>query len=246
MATNNPMMRKSLKVGLANAQNEYQSSNTVVARMTLEGVSSKVLGLLALLVASASVAWFAPVQMSMILLLVGMIGGLICGIAAAFSKSSGKGFVIGYSLFEGLLVGALSKIFEASYPGVVVSAVIATLTTAGAMFIAYRAGWVKVTSKFRKVMTFALLGYLGFALINIIVSLFTANAGVYSSPLGWVFALVGAGLAAFTLNLDFDTVEQGVTQGWPKEMEWRASFGLVSTLVWLYVEMLRLFSYFRN
>ena len=95
-------------------------------------------------------------------------------------------------------------------------------------------------------MIFALFGYLGFALFNLIFAMFTGTAGVYSTPFAWLIALFGVVLASMTLTLDFDTIEQGVSQGWPKEMEWRAAFGLISTLIWLYVEMLRLLSYLRR
>lgn len=245
-ASRNPMMRKSLQQGLKNAETEYQSSNMVFEKITLKGVANKVLGLFGLTLITALFSWLAPTNLSLILLFVGMLGGLGFGIAASMSKGAGKGLIVGYALFEGLMLGAFSHYFELRYPGIVVSAVLSTLITAGIMFVVYRSGLIKVTSRFRKVMIFALFGYLGFALINLIFAMFTGTAGVYSTPFAWLIALFGVVLASMTLTLDFDTIEQGVSQGWPKEMEWRAAFGLISTLIWLYVEMLRLLSYLRR
>jgi uncharacterized YccA/Bax inhibitor family protein len=113
------------------------------------------------------------------------------------------------------------------------------------MFAAYRFGWVKVDARFTRFMMFALIGYMVFALVNLGFSMF-AGMSVYSSPFGWLIALVGVGLAAFTLNLDFEQIRQGAAERWPKEMEWRAAFGLTASLIWLYVEILRLLSIFNQ
>jgi uncharacterized YccA/Bax inhibitor family protein len=94
-------------------------------------------------------------------------------------------------------------------------------------------------------MTFAIMGYFVFAMVNLGFALF-AGMSVYTSPFGWLIALVGVGLAAFTLNLDFETIRQGVAQGWPEQMEWRAAFGLTASLIWLYIEILRLLAIFNN
>jgi uncharacterized YccA/Bax inhibitor family protein len=114
------------------------------------------------------------------------------------------------------------------------------------MFAAYRFGWIKVNARFTRVMTFALIGYMAFAVINLGVGLFTNSAGAYGSSFGWLIALVGVGLAAFTLNLDFEAIVVGSREGLPVENEWRAAFGLVSSLIWLYVEILRLLAIFNR
>jgi uncharacterized YccA/Bax inhibitor family protein len=163
-----------------------------------------------------------------------------------FSKKVRPGAVIAYALVEGVFVGTISYFFEQMYPGIVMNAVLGTLTTAGAMFTAYSMGWIRVTSRFSKVMTFALIGYAGFGLVNLIVGMFTNSAGVYSSEFGWVAGLIGVGLAAFTLNLDFEDISQGAAQGLPREFEWRAAFGLLVTMVWLYLEILRLLAIFNR
>jgi uncharacterized YccA/Bax inhibitor family protein len=151
-----------------------------------------------------------------------------------------------YAVLEGIFLGTISWIFEMQYPGIVMNAVVGTLATAGAMFTAYSMGWVRVTGRFAKVMTFAIIGYAAFGLINMIVSLVTGNGGIYSSQFGWIAGLIGVGLAAFTLNLDFEDIKQGAAQGLPREFEWRASFGLLVTMVWLYLEVLRLLAIFNR
>ncbi|NBW73764.1 MAG: Bax inhibitor-1/YccA family protein, partial [Microbacteriaceae bacterium] len=164
----------------------------------------------------------------------------------SFSKKVRPGAVMAYAVVEGVFIGTISWFFEALYPGIVMNAVLGTLTTAGAMFTAYSLGWVKVTSRFTKVMTFALIGYAGFALVNLLVGLFTNSAGIYSSEFAWIAGLVGVGLAAFTLNLDFEDISQGAAQGLPREYEWKAAFGLLVTMVWLYLEILRLLAIFNR
>jgi len=151
-----------------------------------------------------------------------------------------------YAVVEGIFIGTISWFFEQAYPGIVMNAVIGTLTTAGAMFTAYSLGWVKVTSRFTKVMTFAVIGYAGFGLVNLIIGLFTNSGGIYSTQYAWVAGLVGVGLAAFTLNLDFEDISQGAAFGLPREYEWKAAFGLIVTMVWLYLEILRLLAIFNR
>jgi len=150
-----------------------------------------------------------------------------------------------YALVQGVFLGGISGLLESFYPGIVQTAVIGTFATAGAMFAAYRFGWVKVNKRFTRFMSFALTGYFVFALVNLGFSM-VAGISIYSSPFGWLIALVGVGLAAFTLNLDFEVISQGVSQRWPEEMEWRAAFGLTATLIWLYVEILRLLAIFNQ
>ena len=140
----------------------------------------------------------------------------------------------------------ISWIFEATYPGIVMNAVVGTLATAGAMFTAYSMGWVRVTGRFAKVMTFAIIGYAGFAVVNLLVGLFSGTAGVYSTPFAWVAGLIGVGLAAFTLNLDFNDIARGAEVGLDRDYEWKGAFGLLVTMVWLYIEILRLLSIFNR
>jgi uncharacterized YccA/Bax inhibitor family protein len=213
-------------------------------KMTVGGTAIKIAGLFVLLLTGAMIAWNVDAVKGLMIPAVFVALGLAIWIS--FSKKVRPGAVIAYALVEGVFVGTISYFFEQMYPGIVMNAVLGTLTTAGAMFTAYSMGWIRVTSRFSKVMTFALIGYAGFGLVNLIVGMFTNSAGVYSSEFGWVAGLFGVGLAAFTLNLDFEDISQGAAQGLPREFEWRAAFGLLVTMVWLYLEILRLLAIFNR
>jgi uncharacterized YccA/Bax inhibitor family protein len=220
--------------------------NSIVAsqKMTIGGTAIKIAGLFALLLTGAIVAW--NVDSVKQLMLPAVFVGLALAMWITFSKKVRPGAVMAYAVVEGVFIGTISWFFEAMYPGIVMNAVVGTLTTAGAMFTAYSMGWVKVTSRFTKVMTFALIGYAGFGLVNLLVGMFTGSSGIYSTQFAWVAGLVGVGLAAFTLNLDFEDISQGAAQGLPREFEWKAAFGLLVTMVWLYLEILRLLAIFNR
>jgi uncharacterized YccA/Bax inhibitor family protein len=236
-----------LPATIEKAQAEYDAQfDSIVSsqKMTIGGTAIKIAGLFTLLLAGAFVAWNVPAVQGLMLPSVFVAFGLAMWIT--FSKKVRPGAVIAYAVIEGIFIGALSFFFEQAYPGIVMNAVIGTLTTAGAMFTAYSMGWVKVNARFTRVMTFALIGYAGFAVVNLLVGMFTNSAGVYSSQFAWVAGLVGVGLAAFTLNLDFEDISQGSAQGLPREYEWKAAFGLLVTMVWLYLEILRLLAIFNR
>ena len=245
--SHNPVMNRMLPATIEKAQAEYDAQfDSIVSsqKMTIGGTAIKIAGLFTLLLAGAFVAWNVPAVQGLMLPSVFVAFGLAMWIT--FSKKVRPGAVIAYAVIEGIFIGALSFFFEQAYPGIVMNAVIGTLTTAGAMFTAYSMGWVKVNARFTRVMTFALIGYAGFAVVNLLVGMFTNSAGVYSSQFAWVAGLVGVGLAAFTLNLDFEDISQGAAKGLPREYEWKAAFGLLVTMVWLYLEILRLLAIFNR
>jgi uncharacterized YccA/Bax inhibitor family protein len=240
-------MNRMLPVNVQQNQAEVDAQfDSIVSsqKMTVGGTGIKILGLFSVLLAGAFVAWNVPAVQAL------MIPAALVGFGLAlwitFSKKIRPAAVVTYAAVQGVFIGTISSYFEAAYPGIVINAVIGTLTTAGAMFTAYSMGWIKVTARFTRVMTFALIGYAGFALVNIIVSLFTNSSGIYSTPFAWLAGLVGVGLAAFTLNLDFEDISQGAANGLPREFEWKAAFGLVVTMIWLYLEILRLLSIFNR
>ena len=245
--SHNPVMNRMLPADIQKNQAEIDAQfDSIVSsqKMTVGGTSIKIAGLFILLLTGAMIAWNVDAVKGLMIPAVLVALGLAMWIT--FSKKVRPGAVIAYALVEGVFVGTISYFFEQMYPGIVMNAVLGTLTTAGAMFTAYSMGWIRVTSRFSKVMTFALIGYAGFGLVNLIVGMFTNSAGVYSSEFGWVAGLIGVGLAAFTLNLDFEDISQGAAQGLPREFEWRAAFGLLVTMVWLYLEILRLLAIFNR
>ena len=245
--SHNPVMNRMLPAEIQKNQAEIDAQfDSIVSsqKMTVGGTAIKIAGLFVLLLTGAMIAW--NVDAVKVLMIPAVFVALGLAIWISFSKKVRPGAVIAYALVEGVFVGTISWFFEQMYPGIVMNAVLGTLTTAGAMFTAYSMGWIRVTSRFSKVMTFALIGYAGFGLVNLIVGMFTNSAGVYSSEFGWVAGLIGVGLAAFTLNLDFEDITQGAAQGLPREFEWRAAFGLLVTMVWLYLEILRLLAIFNR
>jgi uncharacterized YccA/Bax inhibitor family protein len=223
---------------------EFNKITSKSEPMTVEGTAGKVTAIFFVLLVAAAATWFfTPLQQ---LWFPAMLVGLGLALWITFSKKVMPAVIIAYAAVEGVFLGGISAMFESMYPGIVQSAVLGTLTTAGAMFAAYRFGWIKVDARFTRVMTFAIIGYMIFAVVNLGFVLISGEAGVYGSAFGWLAGLVGAGLAAFTLNLDFETIMVGSRDKWPVEMEWRAAFGLTVTLIWLYVEILRLLSIFNR
>lgn len=245
--SHNPVMNRMLPVNVQQNQMEVDAQfDSIVSsqKMTVGGTAIKIAGLFSLLLAGAFLAWNIPAVQALMFPAVFVAFGLAMWIT--FSKKIRPAAVMAYAVVEGVFIGTISFFFEYMYPGIVMNAVIGTLTTAGAMFTAYSMGWVKVNSRFTRVMTFALIGYAGFALVNFIISLVTGSSGIYGTQFGWLAGLVGVGLAAFTLNLDFEDIAQGAAKGLPREYEWKAAFGLLVTMVWLYIEVLRLLSIFNR
>ena len=245
--SHNPVMNRMLPAKIQQNQAEVDAQfDSIVSsqKMTVGGTAIKIAGLFSLLLAGAFLAWNIPAFQVAAIPSAFVALGLALWIT--FSKKIRPAAVIAYAVVEGIFIGAISFLFEFMYPGIVMNAVIGTLTTAGAMFTAYSLGWVKVNARFTRVMTFALIGYAGFALVNFIISMVTGSSGIYGTEFGWLAGLVGVGLAAFTLNLDFEDIAQGAAQGLPREVEWKAAFGLLVTMVWLYLEVLRLLSIFNR
>ena len=162
--------------------------------------------------------------------------------------------ILAYAAFEGLLLGGFSGIMEARYEGIVVQAVLATLATFGAMLAAYSYGGFRVQGRFRRVVVVATFGYMIFSLINFVLMVTGATTGAWGLrsltimgiPLGVPLGILAVILASFFLAIDFESIENGVRNGLPRRYAWAGAFGLVVTLVWLYVEFLRLLSYFRD
>ncbi len=245
--SHNPIFNQAVRTGMAASemsptQVDQEFGRITGTKMSMEGTTSKVIGMFLAVLIGAAATWFFGLYA---FTLPAMFVGLGLGLWASFSKTVRPGVMLAYALVQGVFIGGLSGIFEQMYPGIVQTAVIGTFATAGAMFLAYRFGWVKVDARFTRFMTFALIGYFVFAMVNLGFALF-AGASIYSSPFGWLVALVGVGLAAFTLNLDFETIRLGIQEGWAEDMEWRAAFGLTASLLWLYVEIIRLLSIFNQ
>ena len=221
--------------------------------MTVNGTVNKTALMLFLVVVSAVFTWnkfFAAVNVNpqagysavMPWLIIGGIGGFITVLVTVFRpQSSGISAPI-YAVFEGLLLGGISAIFESTYTGVVMRAVALTLAVFAAMLFIYKTGIIKVTQKFIMGVFAATAGIALIYLVSFIASLFGTNFGFMygSSNFSIIFSLVVVAVAALNLVLDFSFIERAADAGAPKYMEWYGAFGLMVTLIWLYLEILRL------
>jgi len=218
------------------------------ARMTIDDVVIRTASLFGVLLVTA-IAVFALFEANDPILFPVVIGGAIVGLVLSlvisFSKKIRPPLMFAYAVAEGLFVGGISLIFNTQYDGIVTQAILGTLGAFTAMLVLYKTGVVKNSPKFTKTLMIAGAGYLAFGLINLVVSLVSGNSA-YNSPFGWLIAAFGVALASFFLVLDFDFVEQGIRNGLPQEYSWTAAFGLVVTLVWLYIEILRLLAILRG
>jgi len=222
--------------------------------MTVGGAASASLVLFALLLVSSAVGWIAVAEPEPGVLafppmaFVGAIVGFIAAIVSVFKPMWSHILGPVYAIGQGLFVGAISKMFDASYSGIVVQAVGTTLAVFGVMLFLYRTRVIRVTDKFRRIVIGATLGVMAFYLVSFVISLFGANMSFFTggNAIGILFSLFVAGLAAFNLALDFDFIEQGERMALPRRMEWFAALGLLVTLVWLYLEVLRLLAKLRE
>ncbi len=218
--------------------------------MTVGGTITATGVLLAILLVAASFGWaMAPEYEDGTtgvpgLAIVAILIGFVCAIAVHFKPLLAR--ILGpiYAVAMGLFVGAISAAYESLYDGIVYQAIGATLAVFAVMLLLYRTQIIRVTDRFRKVVVTATLGIAVFYGISLLMSLFGATPPFIHSPslVGIGFSVLVAGLAALNLTLDFDFIEKGAAARLPKGMEWYAAFGLVITLVWLYLELLRLLS----
>ena len=222
-------------------------------RMTLNGTVNKTGILLICAIATAAWTWhlFLPTRdMTAVapLMMLGVFGGLICALVTTFKKQWSAVTAPIYALLEGLALGGFSAMLELRYPGIAIQAVSLTFGTLFVLLFLYRTGVIKVTQKFRLGIVAATGGIMVFYLLEMVLGFFgfqftTING---SGPIGIGFSLIIVGIAALNLVLDFDFIEQGVQFGAPKYMEWYGAFGIMVTLVWLYLEILRLLSKMRS
>lgn len=215
--------------------------------MSIQGTVNKTLILLLITVIVASWVWAEPVTRSG-LIMPGAILGLITAIVTVVKKEWAHATAPLYAVFEGAVLGGISAIFEKQYPGIVAQAVFLTFGTLFCLLFAYKSRLIKPTENF-KLGVFAATGAIALIyIVSMIMGFFGARIPFIheSGPVGIGFSLVVVVIAALNLVLDFDFIEQGAERGAPKYMEWYGAFGLMVTLIWLYLELLRLLAKTRN
>ncbi len=242
MESSNPVLKSSVFEGLRED----------TSRMTINGTITRTLILLVLVVSSALFTWSkvmaGDVAGAVPWMIGGGIGGLVFCLITCFAHRAAPFTAPIYAVCEGLLLGALSAFMQARYQGIVLQAVLLTMGTLFGLLFAYRVGLIRATEKFKLGVFAATIGIMVVYLISMVMRLFGTNIPYIhdSGTIGICFSVFVVVIAALNLVLDFDFIEQGEAAGAPKYMEWYAAFGLMVTLIWLYIEFLRLLSKLRR
>lgn len=212
--------------------------------MTYENTISKTVFLFLIVLATGAVGWFIPA-----LMLPGAIAGLVLGLVNAFKKEPSVPLIVLYAAAQGLFLGGISGFYEAQMPGIVSQAVIGTFAVFGVTLLLFRSGKVRTSPRMTKIVLIAMVGYGVFSLINFIVMITGVNDdpwGLRNGPLGLVIGGLAVLLAAYSLVMDFELIQNGVKNKVPEKWAWSAAFGLTVTLIWLYLEILRIIAIFRQ
>lgn len=228
--------------------NDLVQTRDSSASMTVEGTAFKSLALLLILLVAAAFTWSqaSAGTLNPGIVLVGVFGGLIVGLVTSFKPTLAPITGPIYAVLEGLFLGAVSFLINQRYPGknLASQAVLLTIATLFMMLVIYGTRIIRVTQRFAAGVIAATGAIMLVYLASMVLSLFHVAVPVIhdASPLGIGFSVAVVGLAAFNLLLDFDFIERGEARGLPKAMEWYGAFGLLVTLIWLYLEILRLLS----
>lgn len=243
--------------------NTFTSIQPANPPMTLAGTVNKTAMLLAMTLITAMITWgmalesiqtaaadvAQPNPWLMPLIIGGAVVGFVLALICSFKKTTAPVIAPLYALAEGLFLGGISAFFETRFPGIVMQAVGLTFGTLFVLLMAYRSGLIKATENFKLGVVAATGAIAVLYLVNIVMRLFGFDGMGFiheGGTFGIIFSLVVVTIAALNLVLDFDFIEHGVEVGAPKYMEWYAAFGLIVTLIWLYLEMLRLLSKLRG
>jgi len=253
MASNNPVLNRMVatsnrsdiaaEVTALQAQFDAPARGGAADRMTIDDVVSKTGAMFVVLLAAAAYTWFRP---SVMLMLVGFGAGFVLAMVNTFKRKPSPVLVLAYAACQGLALGGISRFYEIQYAGIVGKAVLGTLVTFAVMLALYSTKVIRVTARFTKIFLVAMVSYVLVGLVSWIATLVNPGLGggygFFGTQMGLLLCVAGVGLAAFSLVMDFEAVQQAILYGAPRREAWRASFGIMVTLVWLYLELLRLLS----
>lgn len=223
-------------------------------RMTYDDVIVKSALVLGTVVLAAAANWFL-LGANPLLTFGGAIVGLVLGLVNAFKREPSPALIMAYAVAQGLFLGGISAVFGAMYEGIVLQAVVATFAVFAVSLGLFASGKVRVTGKFTRFLLIGMLGYLAFSLVNVVLMLtgvstdpwgLRTGVEIFGIPLGLLVGVVAVFLAAMSLIMDFDSIKRGVEAGVPGRYAWAAAFGLAVTLIWLYLELLRLLAILRS
>lgn len=248
MQSSNPVLKRSFDAAALNEIYDAPAASSMrTGRMTIDDVIARTGLLFGILVFAGAAAWTFNLGSGIIF--IGAIAALGLALFITFSKKVRPGLIVGYAALEGVVLGTISHVYNVAYPGIAGQAVLGTLCAFAGMLFAYKSGRIRVTPRFTKTIMGAMIGYLILGLVSMVGSFFGLGAGLGLfgiSGFGPLLAMAGVALASFFLILDFDQIENAVRQGAPEQESWRAAFGLMVTIVWLYMEILRLLSILRD
>jgi uncharacterized YccA/Bax inhibitor family protein len=224
-------------------------------RITIDSVVQKTAVTLGVLILTAAATWILTGDLTYAedaarlngLAIGGALIGFVLALVNSFKRVISPALVIAYAVAEGVFVGGISKVLDAAYPGVVVGAVLGTVAAFAGTLTAYKVLDIKVSDKFRKGVVAAMFGFVAVSLLDFVLHFFGADFGFNSfGMVGLISSIVGVVLGVLMLILDFDYVERAVAAGAPERESWRAAFGLTVTIVWLYIELLRILAILRG
>jgi uncharacterized YccA/Bax inhibitor family protein len=252
--------------GAGSPVDPYSTGQVDQGRMTIDSVVQKTGITMGVVVLVAAATWVLTPEVSndaagqraagtlYMLSMLGAFGGFALAMVNSFKKVISPGLVLAYAALEGLFVGAFSKVIESVFgdpqtgmPGLVIGAVLGTIGAVGGTLAAYKFFDIKVTQKFRTWVVAAMFGFVAVSLLSFVLEMFGTGFGFNGfGPMGLIASLIGLGLGVLMLILDFDFVERGIAAGLPERESWRAAFGLAVTIIWIYIELLRILAILRG
>jgi uncharacterized YccA/Bax inhibitor family protein len=250
---NNGQAATASTVSAENLEQMYQAPSATSVdtdRMTIEDTINKSAISFALLVVGAVVGWMVPG-----LALPAAIVGFVLALVNIFKKKPSPALILSYAGVQGLFVGGISAVFESIYPGIVIQAVIGTLAVVGVTLALFASGKIRASAKATKIFLIAMFGYLAYSLVNVVLmwtgvtnSAFglSSDVKIFGIPLGVLIGVLVVIMGAYSLVLDFDFIQRGVKNRAPRIYGWSGAFGIMVTVIWLYLEILRLLAIARN
>jgi uncharacterized YccA/Bax inhibitor family protein len=214
-------------------------------RMTIDDVVMRTAITLGTVAVGAVVGWVALAG-SLGLALGAALIAFVLGMVQSFKREPVPALILAYAAFEGIFLGVISEAYNQQWSGAPLQAVLSTMAISGGMLVAYRTRLIRVTARYQRIGMAIAIGFVLLLVVNLLLSVFGVDLGMRSGGLGIIVGIVGVLLGAFFLSLDFKQIEDGVTYGAPQRESWLAAFGLTLSLVWIYLEMLRLISILRD
>ncbi|WP_028281065.1 Bax inhibitor-1/YccA family protein [Arthrobacter sp. H5] len=262
---NNPAAYGSTALAGQSAMNQQQLEHLYnqpaagpadTGRMTFDDVIVKTILSIGVVLLGAAIPAFLFPQFALPLMIVGLIGGFVLGLVNAFKREPVPALILAYSALEGMFLGGLTMFLEAIYPNIALQALLGTVSVFAVTLVLFKSGKVRATPKAMKIFMIAMIGYALFSLVNLGLMLFGVTNDPWGLrgasipgtdiPFGLVIGVFAIGLAAFSLVIDFTSISEGVKNGAPRKYSWTAAFGLTVTLIWLYVEFIRVIAIMRG